>query len=152
GGGLTMHRLWMTAIIAAPLLGAQGNQKWVTTWAASAHGPYPSGNASAQPNLRFAFPDPAAGARDQTFRLMILPALWGGQVRLRFTNAFGTRPITFDGVYTGLALSGGAVLRGTNRSVLFSGKASVTIAPGQTVWSDAIMLPFVKRGAEGEFS
>ena len=29
-------------------------QKWVATWAASAHGPYPSGNASAQPVLDFA--------------------------------------------------------------------------------------------------
>jgi lysophospholipase L1-like esterase len=147
-----MNKLWMTAVLSAPLLCAQGNQKWVTTWAASAHGPYPSGNASAQPNLRFAFPDAAGGASDQTFRLMLLPDIWGRQARVRFTNAFGTRPVTFDGVYAGLALNGGAVVPGTNLSVRFASKPSVTIAPGQSVWSDAIALPFVKRGAELEFN
>ena len=33
-------------------------QKWAATWAASVHGPYPSGNPSAQPDLTFAFPIP----------------------------------------------------------------------------------------------
>ena len=42
-------------------------QKWVTSWAASAQGPYPSGNATAQPDLRFALPSQETGARDQTF-------------------------------------------------------------------------------------
>src|SRR5688572_8916757 len=34
-------------------------EKWAATWAASVHGPYPSGNPSAQPDLKYAFPDPA---------------------------------------------------------------------------------------------
>jgi lysophospholipase L1-like esterase len=38
--------------------GSEG-QKWVASWAASAHGPYPSGNAVAQPDLSFAFGSPA---------------------------------------------------------------------------------------------
>jgi lysophospholipase L1-like esterase len=141
-------KLWMVAMIAAAGLHAQSGDKWVTSWAASAHGPYPSGNASAQPDLRLAFPTLANGARDQTFRLMLLPDLWGKRVRVRFTNAFGTRPVTFDGVYAGLALSGGAVVKGTNRALRFGGNGSVTIAPGETVWSDAVDLPFVKDVAE----
>ena len=127
---------------------AQGGAKWATVWAASAQGPYPVGNASAQPNLRFAFPEPKAGARDQTFRLLVMPDLWGRQARLRFSNAFGTRPVTFDGVYAGLAMSGGAVVKGTNRPVRFAGKEGVTVAPGGSVWSDAVSLPFVKDPAE----
>src|SRR5690348_5985730 len=125
-----MTRIWLAAILSAPMLCAQGNQKWVTSWAASAHGPYAYGNASAQPNLRFAFPDPATGAHDQSFRLMLLPDIWGRQARVRFTNAFGTRPVTFDGIYAGLALTGGAVMPGTNLPVHFAGKSSVMIAPG----------------------
>ena len=87
-------------------LWAQQDQKWVVSWAASAHGPYPIGNPSAQPDQRFAFPSPPAGANDQTFRLIVRPDIWGRQARLRFTNAFGTKPITFDGAFVGLQLGG----------------------------------------------
>src|SRR5438445_11679538 len=81
---------------------AQCTQKWVTSWTGSVQGPYPIGNASAQPDLRFVFPSPAAGARDQSFRLIVRPDLWGREARLRFSNALGTRPVTFDGVHVGL--------------------------------------------------
>src|SRR5580704_914939 len=121
---------------------AAGSRKWATTWTASVHGPYPSGNASAQPNLSFAFPSPSAGARDQTFRLIVQPDVWGSQTRLRFSNAFGTKPVTFDGVFAGLHWSGGAVIPGANRPVHFGGKASVMVEPGNSVWSDAITLAF----------
>ncbi len=68
-------------------------------------GPYPVGNPSAQPVMKFAFPAPEAGARDQTFRLILQPELWSQKARVRFTNALGTKPVTFDGVYAGLQLS-----------------------------------------------
>ena len=42
----------------------------------------------------------------------------------------------------GIATSGAAMVPGTNRPVLFGGKTSVTIAPGQAVWSDAAELRF----------
>src|SRR5215472_4113165 len=84
-----------------PLTAASG-RKWVTAWTASVQGPYPTGNASAQPNLRFAFPAAATGARDQTFRLIIQPDIWGRQARLRLSNVFGNKPVTFDGVFAGL--------------------------------------------------
>src|SRR6266700_6385525 len=81
---------------------AQDGKTWVVAWTASAQGPYPVGNPSAQPDQKFTFPDPAVGARDQTFRLMLRPDLWGRQARIRFSNAFGTKPVTFDGVHVGL--------------------------------------------------
>ena len=100
--------------------GQQG-EKWVTSWAASAHGPYPSGNASVQPDLRFAFPAPASGARDQTFRLVVRPDLWGGKSDFACSNAFGTRPVTVGDVHVGVQQSGATVLQDTNRPVLFAG-------------------------------
>ena len=66
---------------------AQRGEKWVASWTASAHGPYPVGNPSAQPDQKFAFPTPETGARDQTFRLVVRPDIWGKQMRLRLTNA-----------------------------------------------------------------
>ena len=140
-------RLFAFLFLGVSSLLAQPGQKWVASWAASVQGPYPIGNASAQPNLSFAFPAAPAGARDQTFRLILQPDLWGRRVRLHFSNDFGTRPGTFDGVFAGLHLGGGAVVGGTNQSVRFGGKDRVSIPPGASVWSDPVELPFVNDAA-----
>jgi lysophospholipase L1-like esterase len=121
---------------------AQQGEKWVVSWTGSAHGPYPIGNPSAQPDQRFAFPSAETGANDQTFRLIVRPDIWGQQTRLRFTNVFGTRPIALDGAFVGLQLGGASVVAGTNRPVTFGGKDTVTIAPGSSAWSDSIALSF----------
>jgi lysophospholipase L1-like esterase len=118
--------------------------KWVTTWTGSAQGPYPVGNPSAQPDQRFAFPAPANGARNQTFRMIVRPDAWGPQARLRFSNAFGTKPLVLDGAYAGLALGGPALVKGTNKPVSFGGKPGVTITPGASAWSDPVDLGFVR--------
>ena len=135
-------RLLLVFLVLVSFAEAKG-RKWVASWTAPVQGPYPSGNASAQPNLRFAFPSAAAeGARDQTFRLIVQPDIWGTQGRLRLSNVYGTKPVTFDGIFAGLHWSGGAVVRGTNRGVRFAGKESVTIPAGESVWSDAVNLNF----------
>src|SRR5450631_2315582 len=121
---------------------------WVAAWAASAQGPYPVGNPTAQPELKFAFPDAERGAIDQTFRLIVRPDIWGKQARIRLSNAFGTQPVTFDGAYVALQTSGAAVLAGSSRPVTFAGKQSVTVAPGKDVISDAVTLPFAKNPAD----
>jgi lysophospholipase L1-like esterase len=118
--------------------------RWVTAWAGSVQGPYPVGNPSAQPDQRFAFPVPANGARDQSFRLIVRPDAWGRQARLRFSNAFGTKPLALDGVYAGLALGGPALVKGSNQPVAFGGKPDVIVAPGESVWSDPVDLAFVR--------
>jgi len=97
----------------------------VTSWAGSVQGPYPVGNPSAQPDQRFAFPSAETGAKDQTFRLILRPSIWGKQARMRFSNAFGTQPVTIDGAFVGLQLGGPALVKGTNRQITFAGKTSV---------------------------
>jgi lysophospholipase L1-like esterase len=119
-------------------------QKWVVSWAASAHGPYPIGNASAQPVLDFAIESPDRGAIDQTFRLIIRPNLWGRRVRLRFSNAFGTGAVTFDDVFVGLSSTAGNLVPGTNQRVTFEGgRTTVSIPAGKLAWSDPVALAFV---------
>ncbi|MFL5082098.1 MAG: GDSL-type esterase/lipase family protein [Microvirga sp.] len=127
---------------------AQGAEKWVTSWAASPQGPYPIGNPSVQPNQNFHFPAAATGARDQSFRLIVRPDIWSRQVRVRLSNAFGTKPVTFDGAFVGLQLGAAAVMPGTNQPVRFGGQDSVTVKPGEWVWSDPVTLPFVREPAE----
>src|SRR4051812_37487848 len=68
-----------------------GPRAWITSWAASPQGPYPSGAAVAQPDLGFAFP--ANSANEQTFRLIVRPDLWSSQMRVRFTNLVGNQPV-----------------------------------------------------------
>ena len=122
--------------------------KWVTSWVGSIQGPYPVGNPSAQPNLSKVFPAPELGANDQSFRLMVRPDIWGARTRIRLSNALGTKPVTFENVYVGLQLGSAEIVKGTNLPVTFEGKKTITIAPGQSAWSDSISLPFVKKLGE----
>lgn len=121
---------------------------WVASWTGSVHGPYPVGNPTAQPEMGFAIPVPEAGARDQTFRMIVRPDIWGRQARIRLSNALGSRPVTFDGVHVGLQSSGSALVPGTNRPVTFAGSAAVTVAPGQWMLSDPVAVPWFTRAAD----
>lgn len=149
-----MRLMLTTAILAAiPLFGATRvlaapAPNWVAAWTASAHGPYPIGNPTAQPEMKFALPSAETGAADQTFRMILRPDVWGKQARIRLSNVFGTRPVTFDGAYVGLQSSGSALVPGTNRTITFGGKPSVTVAPGAMVLSDAVPLGWVKKAAD----
>jgi lysophospholipase L1-like esterase len=148
-GPIRGHMLLALLMVALPPAAhAQRDDKWVVSWAASAHGPYPVGNPSAQPDQKFAFPSPPAGANDQTFRMIVRPDIWGRQARIRLTNVFGTKPVTFDGIYVGLQMGGPGLVQGTNRPVLFGGKDRMTLAPGASVWSDAVTLSFARDAAE----
>ncbi len=138
-----MSRILLVAFfLASHICGAE---KWATVWTGSLHGPYPVGNAVAQPDMHFAFPD--GGANDQTFRLVVKPYLWSGRMRLRFSNIFGSRALRLDDLYAGVHGSAGRLLTGTNRAVRFQGATAVTIAPGQFVWSDAVNLDYVRKNA-----
>ena len=146
-----MHRYARVALMVLALLLSTTPayaDRWVASWAASAHGPYPAGYPTAQLELKFAFPVPEQGARNQTFRLIVRPDVWGRQARIRLSNAFGTRPVTFDDAFVGLQESGSAIVAGTNRAILFKGKKGVTVPPGESVVSDPVTLEFVKSAAD----
>jgi lysophospholipase L1-like esterase len=131
------------AAIAAASPASAAPPNFVVAWAGSAQGPYPVGNATAQPDLRFAFPDPAKGASNQSFRLIVRPDIWGKQARIRLSNVFGTKTVTFDSVHIGLQQSGSAILAGTNVPVTFGARTTIAIPPGKFATSDPVILPFV---------
>ena len=142
--------LLLGLVMAASTHAPAHAQKWITAWAASVQGPYPIGNPSAQPELKFAFPSQEVGAKDQTFRLILKPEIWGRQARLRFSNVFGTKPITFDGAFVGLQMSGAALMPGSNRPITFANKKTVTVPPGGMAWSDPVSLAWVNNPAATE--
>src|SRR5262245_9217028 len=147
-------RKFLTAVLLLAAFAASAQDapkaKWVVSWVGSVQGPYPVGNPSAQPDMKLALPSPEAGAKDQSFRLIIKPEIWGREARIRLSNAFGTKPIRFDDVFIGLHQTSSAVVSGTNRPVTFNnGRAFVTVKPGGSVWSDAVRLPFARNPRGG---
>jgi lysophospholipase L1-like esterase len=140
---------YLPTILAAALAfglstGVALAQNWTAAWTASSHGPYPVGNPTAQPEMKFAFPVPERGASDQSFRMVVRPDVWGTRARIRLSNIFGTKPITFDGVFVGLQASGSAVMAKTNARVTFGGANAVTVEPGRYAVSDPASLAFVR--------
>ena len=90
------------------------------------------------PLLTAAFPDNQA--HDQTLRMIVPPSVAGTSWRVRLTNEFGTRPVTFGRSYVGLQRIGGSVVPGTNRALTFSGRRSVTVPAGRTTLSDPVSV------------
>jgi lysophospholipase L1-like esterase len=143
----------------------EGGKKWVASWATSPGAfftytapPQPfvlqPGQdihyraANIQPDLAFPFPNATsatgASAVDQTFRSIVKPDLWGRTIRIRFSNVFGTKPVTFKSVTVGLQEYSANIVKDTLTGVTFNGSSSVTIQPGQRAWSDPVRLRFVR--------
>ncbi len=78
--------------------------------------------------------------------MIVKPDLWGNTIRLRFSNTWGTQPVTFGRVTVGLQSYSGNLLPETNTPVTFSGSPSVTIPPGQEIFSDPVVLRWVQMG------
>jgi len=165
-----------TVLVAAALLIAAGarakddsakGKKWVATWITAPSGTF-AGITVADPAdptgrrripaprlVTLAFPfDPNATPptipqpNNQTLRMIVKPDIWGDTMRVRLSNYFGTGPVTFDHVAIGLQSYSGATVPGTNTSLTFNGKKSVTVPAGQRAVSDAVKLPWV-NGDEG---
>jgi len=133
-----------------------GGSKWAASWATSIQSAYvlpttPQGAAvpgfDPQPDLSFALPNATtAGAVNQTFRTIVKPDLWGRTVRVRFSNVFGTRPVTFSHAAVALQSYQANIVAGTSVPLRFNGGQRITIPAGQQAYSDPVDLPFVARG------
>jgi lysophospholipase L1-like esterase len=114
--------------------GAHGTAcKWVATWAASPMAAAPA---------RLAAPDDfsSAGFDDQTIRDIVWTSAGGQAARIRLSNQFGTRPVTFSEVDIGVSAGGPFVVPVTSHRVTFAGSTSVTIAPGAAAVSDPVVM------------
>ncbi|WP_369276068.1 SGNH/GDSL hydrolase family protein [Streptomyces sp. R11] len=80
----------------------------------------------------------ADGVAGRSYRLVVHTSVGGTDTRIRLSNAFGDRPLTFDNVYAGIQKQGAELRRGSNRRLSFGGERSVTVPAGETVWSDPL--------------
>lgn len=139
-----LHRraaLALAASLAAPALATAGDAssaRWIASWTASPQATW---------GADFAFPTNLPDSLDdRTIRQFARISLGGNRVRLVLSNDYGHLPLTLAAVHVALAdnaahpSTSADILPGTDRVVTFAGHASVTLAPGASVLSDAIDL------------
>jgi hypothetical protein len=84
-----------------------------------------------------------AAGNDQTFRFTVYPTIGGTQERVRFSNYYGTTPITIGAARLAVSKTGSSAVDPTQDApLLFNAQPSVTIAPGQVVTSDPVKITF----------
>jgi len=72
--------------------------------------------------------------------MVVRSSIGGQQVRVEFSNAYGTTPLTIGAAHVGVRSKESAVMAGSDRALMFNGKASVKVPPGAAVLSDAVAL------------
>jgi lysophospholipase L1-like esterase len=98
-------------------------QHWVGTWAAA---PAPA--------------EGIAGFTNQTLRMNPRVSIGGGQLRVRISNAYGTRPLVIGRAHLALRDEGPSIVSGTDRNLTFGGARGTVVAAGAVAFSDAVEL------------
>ena len=73
-----------------------------------------------------------------TLRQVVHISQGGKQVRVRFSNEFGSEPLQISAAHLAFLSAGSKILRETDRPLLFNGQPSVTIPPGGVAASDLV--------------
>jgi lysophospholipase L1-like esterase len=107
---------------------AAADGHWVTTWGCA-------------PQLTEPGNVPAAPLANSTLRQFVRSSIGGNHLRVRFSNAYGTNPVTMNSVHVALApatASGGTgdIYTATDKALTFHGAPSVSIPAGEVVYSD----------------
>ena len=73
-----------------------------------------------------------------TLREIVHISAGGAEIRVRFTNAYGTDPLIVSNAHVDLSAGNAAIQPGTDHAVTFGGATSVSIPPGAELFSDPI--------------
>lgn len=127
------------SVALSNVMAAEGH--WVTTWGC--------GPQLTEPNNL-----PPVPLANSTLRQFVRNSIGGKQVRVRFSNAYGTSPVTINQAHLALAAGAGSSGNGdihpaTDRALTFSGVTTIVIPPGLAVYSDPVAfdLPAVTNVA-----
>lgn len=82
----------------------------------------------------------APGLKDQTLRQVVRVSAAGERVRVRLSHQFGAETTHIGAASIGLSLDGADVEPGTLRALTFGGSRATTLAPGDELVSDAVVL------------
>jgi lysophospholipase L1-like esterase len=98
-------------------------QHWVGTWTTA--------------------PAPAEGAalNNHTLRMNARVSIGGDRLRVRLSNAYGTRNLVVGAAAIGVRDKGAGIVSGSQRKLTFGGEASATVAVGSLLISDPVDFP-----------
>jgi hypothetical protein len=88
---------------------------------------------------------PQPGLSGSTLRQVVRVSLGGRRVRVRFTNAFGSGPVTLRSARLAAPAGEGEIEPGTDRSLSFGGREEVTLGPGASAASDPLRFALKPR-------
>lgn len=74
----------------------------------------------------------------QTLRQIVHTSIGGDRLRVRLSNAYGTRPLTLTSMHVARRVTDSTVDPATDRAVTFGGTTSVTIPAGGSAVSDPV--------------
>jgi lysophospholipase L1-like esterase len=101
----------------------QGNRHWVGTWAAA---PAPA--------------EGLVGFNNHTLRMNPRVSLGGDRIRVRISNAYGTRPLAIGAARVALRDKGPAIVAHSSQKLTFGGSEGTAIAAGAVQFSDPAEL------------
>jgi lysophospholipase L1-like esterase len=122
-------------LLFVPKLVAASTNAWIATWATSPQ--------SGTPNPR----EPLLSIDNQTVRERLRASIGGSEIRLRFSNEFGSSPLLVGSATVAVPTDASSVKQGSIRNVTFEGRNSIEIPSGAPVVSDPIRFPLTP-GAE----
>jgi len=73
-------------------------------------------------------------------------SLGGDTVRVRLSNAYGSRPLAVGAARIGLRDTGPKIISGSDRQLTFGGADTATISAGALLVSDPVSLPLPALG------
>jgi lysophospholipase L1-like esterase len=117
-------------LVCSLQISTAAGQTWVTTWGCAPQLTEPN-------NL------PPAPLASSTLRQFVRTSIGGKNLRVRFSNNFGTDSVTIRAAHIALAAGQGSAGSGeinpaTDKALTFHGAAEVVIPKGETVFSDAL--------------
>jgi len=124
------------AAVALPAAAQQPEPHWVASWGSAQQIPEPQNSLS------------PADLTDATLREIVHLSIGGPEVRVRFSNAFGTQPLVIDAAHIARAIKSGtsAIDPASDTALTFGGAPSVTIPAGAEYDSDPVAFPAAPGG------
>src|SRR5262249_35675719 len=111
-----IHLSWIVVLVLtlvaqnATAQAPAGQERWLATWGAAMQQPAATTTYS-----------------NQTLRMFVRASVGGRRVRVQLSNTFGTAPLVLGPVHVALHSEGSAIVSGSDRALLFSGKPTVKI-------------------------
>ncbi|MBN1905337.1 MAG: SGNH/GDSL hydrolase family protein [Deltaproteobacteria bacterium] len=131
--------IFLLFLIAISSCGSSHTQKfipvseWISTWA-----------TAQQPVEPHNLP-PAPGLDSNTIRQVVQVTIGGEMLRVRFSNEYGTSPVTIKSARIAVSTGKGAIDRSTEQRLRFDTRPDTVIIPGATVTSDPVIFTLIPR-------